>query len=253
MTGDVESRLWDSAYDFRRVVLPILAWWLPQGRFVSVEDAPNHPAVKAVDTVAGIDGWVISEGSTRLQGIASRVQYGTEPYESFTIRARRPSGAVTKLAKRLQALRDRDEHYVVPHYTVQAWVERRRTGRALLVLMVRTQDLFAFVVDHPDKVERRRNPADGTEFLVVWADDLRAAGFDVKQGGTTYDVTIRQRGGQAYSPADLAAAEYEEEEDVDDVNGYWEDEEDDDGYCMYCAVGFSSSGEVCPARGTFRA
>ena len=33
----------------------------------------------------------VSEGPTRLQGVASRIQYGTEPFDSFTIRACRPS------------------------------------------------------------------------------------------------------------------------------------------------------------------
>lgn len=244
-SNDVASRRRDSAYDFDRAVLPYLGQWLPDGRFVSVEDAPSHPAIEIVDTVAGIDGWFISGDATRLQAIASRVQYGTEPYESFTIRASRPSGAVTELAKRLEALQDRDGHLVVPHYTVQAWVERRRTGRALLVLMVLTQDLFEFVARHPDKVEHRRNHADETEFLVVWAADLRAAGYEVHEGGQ-FDITIRQRGGEAWSP--WAPDDEEEDEDAEEVYGYWTDEHD----CMYCGVGLTRSGEVCPACGTFQ-
>jgi len=253
MNDEVESRLWDSAFDFQRAVLPVLRWWLP-GDFISIEDAPSHPAVKVVDVVAGIDGWYITEAGTRLQGIASRVQYGPEPYESFTIRARRPSGAATELEKRVAALRDRDEHAVVPHYTVQAWVERPRTGRALMVLMVRTLDLLQFVLTHPEKIERRLNPADRSEFVVVWAADLREAGIDVKTGGTTYDVTYRLRGGEAWSPTDEAKEDYEAylaEGEDDDVYGYW-DEDDEGAECMYCGVGLVSSGQVCPACGTFR-
>jgi hypothetical protein len=121
----------------------------------------------------------------------------------------------------------------------------------MLVMMVRTQDLFEFVIQQRDRVEHRMNPTDRTEFLVVWAADLRAAGYEVKQGGDTYDVTIRLRGGE-WSPFEA------EEEDLgdgesDEVYGYWADEDEDfEGPCMYCGVGLASSGEVCPACGTFQ-
>jgi hypothetical protein len=101
---------------------------------------------------------IVTEAGTRLKGIASRVQYRAEPYESFTVRSRRPSGAATELVKRLEALRAPDGHSVVPLYTVHAWVERRRAGSALLVLMVQTQDLFEFIERYREKLERRSNP-----------------------------------------------------------------------------------------------
>jgi hypothetical protein len=47
--------LWNSAFDFRRAVVPIIANWLPDGYLLGVEDAPDHPAVRVLDTVAGID------------------------------------------------------------------------------------------------------------------------------------------------------------------------------------------------------
>ena len=71
----------------------------PGALFISVDDAPRHPAVKFVDVVASIDGWYITEGSTRLQGIARRVQYVPEPYESFTIRASPLNAARTSAEK----------------------------------------------------------------------------------------------------------------------------------------------------------
>lgn len=243
---NVASRRWDSAHDFERVVLPYLRLWLPRGHFVSVEDAADHPAIELVDAIAGIDSWFVSGDDARLQGIASRVQYGSEPFESFTIRARRPSGAVTELAKRLEALRDRDGHFVVPHYTVQAWVERRRTGSALLVLMVLTQDLFEFVEQHPDRVEHRSNREDDTEFLVVWAEDLREWGYEVRMG-SRFDVVIRQRGGGQFWTGPEPEEEAYDDGDADEVYGYWTDWDK----CMYCGVGLASSGEVCPACGTF--
>jgi hypothetical protein len=239
--SDVTTRKWESANDFRRAVVPHLERWLPPGGFISIEDAPDHPAIAVVDTVAGVDAWFVSGDGTRLHGIAQRVQYGTEPYASFTIRARLPSGGLTELTKRREALRDRDGHPVVPHFTVQAWVERRRTGRALFVHMVRTADLFAFIEQHPDKVERRPNHEDGTEFVVVWAQDLRGAGYEVLQGGE-FDVTIRLRDGEWWSPFEV-----HDDDDADEIDGYWAERDET---CMYCGVGLVGTGELCPSCGT---
>jgi hypothetical protein len=258
MNDAISAGLWDSAFDFHRVVLPFIRGWLPPGEFVRVEDAPRTRALEVVDQVAGVDAWYVS-GSTRLQGIASRVQWGTKTYESFTIRSWLPTGAPTELAKRLEALRDHGEHLVVPHFTVQAWVDRRRTGRLLMVMMIPTEELFTFVVEHPEKVEHRRN-GDGTEFIVVWAEDLRAAGYAVRQGGE-FDIEIGLRGGRFWSPysvPDEQEADVPDEDEDDgldddggDVFGFWS--EDDHDVCAYCGVGMARSGEVCPACGTFRA
>ncbi len=85
MPADVDANLWDSAFDFTRIVLPVVRRWLPPGLYLTVEGEGEQPALKVVDTVAGIDRWYVS-GDTRLQGIACRVQYGEVPFESFTIK-----------------------------------------------------------------------------------------------------------------------------------------------------------------------
>lgn len=130
------------------------------------------------------------------------------------------------MAKRLDALTRREEHFVVPQFTVQAWVDRRRTGHVLMVLLVRTEELYSFVVEHPEKVDRRRNTSDGTEFVVVWADDLRASGVRV-EAWYELDVAFRLRDGhwwQTPSPEDIEIAEAEaqalEEEDEEEGEGY---------------------------------
>ncbi len=244
MPPEADENLWDSAFDFKRVVLQVVRRWLPPGVFLTVEGEGEQPALKVVDTVAGIDSWYVS-GDTRLQGIACRVQYGEVPFESFTIRSRLPSGAPTELGKRLDALARHDEHFVVPQFTVQAWVERRRTGRPLMVLLVRTQDLFSFVVEHPEKVEHRRNPEDGTEFLVVWADDLRAAGIRV-EAWYQLDMAFRLRDGQWWqtpSPEEMEQAEAEAEatdeaDEEGEVYAWWDE-------CDYP----TAPGDMCPMCG----
>lgn len=173
---DVAENLWDSAFDFKRVVWPAIQVIFP-GAYVVTTEGERGDAAEVVDQVGGIDLWLVRDG-TRLQGIASRLQY-REVWESFTIRARTAAGNISELDKKMAALRDRDEHFVVPNYTVQAYVERRRTGDLLLAIMIKTEDLFSFIEARPDLVQRRKNPADGSEFVVVWADDLRRAGVKV--------------------------------------------------------------------------
>lgn len=157
--------------------MPDIRQWLPKGQVVPVEAHTDVPALAIVDRQAGIDAWLVTDG---VQGIASRVQYGV-PRDSFTIRVSRPMGARTELEKRLAALQDPLSHYVLPHYTVQAYVIRPRTGRLLLALVVETEQLLRFIVENPNLLERRRNPEDGTEFVVVWATDLVDAGVEVRR------------------------------------------------------------------------
>lgn len=206
---EVKASLWEAAFDFRRVVVPMLYEWLPRGDYIPVEGG-DDPALAVIDQVAGIDGWFVS-GSAKLQGIAHRVQYADEPWESFTIRARLPSGGPTELEKRLEALRNAEEHFVVPMYTVQAYVEKKRVGRLLMALMVKTHDLFEFIIENPELVQRRINPEDGTEFLVVWAQDLVKAGYEVRIW-IDDGVTVRLKDGHAYYPSKEELREMEEEE-----------------------------------------
>jgi hypothetical protein len=169
--------LWDSAFDFERAVWPRVSRWLPGTHLVTAETRPDVPALMVLDAIAGVDAWVVTD-DTLVQGLASRVQY-QGAYDSFTIRSRRPSGLPTELDKRLLALRDESQHWVVPHFTVQAYLDHRRIGDLQLVLMVRTESLYFFIEEQPDLVSRRTNPVDGSEFLVVWASDLAEAGYHV--------------------------------------------------------------------------
>lgn len=206
---DATKNLWDAAFDFNRVVAPLLAEWLPPGDYIPVEQDSSR-AGRAVDVVGGVDGWYVTD-ETKLQGIAHRVQYGAA-FSSFTVRSRLPSGNPTELQKRLEALERQEEHFVVPHFTVQAYVDRRRTGRLLMALMVRTADLFRFLLDHLDMAEERTNPEDGAKFLVVWASDLQAAGLEVR---TWLDEELRDhvRGRQATVSSSDEWEEVEEQQE----------------------------------------
>jgi hypothetical protein len=150
------------------------------GELHAVEGATRAEFGHMLDVYAGIDSFRVVRGAG-VQGIASRVQYTQQPFASFTVREKRTAGGETELAKRMRALKDRDGLWVVPAFTVQAYVERPRSGRLLYACCIRTPQLFDFIEQHPELLERRLNPADGTQFVVVWVADLLGVGHDVAQ------------------------------------------------------------------------
>jgi hypothetical protein len=212
----------------------------------------DNPALTALDKYGGIDCLFVTDDG-QLQGIAHRVNWRPEPIENFTVTVSRPSGAPTEFDRRLQTFRRSDEHFVVPHYTVQAFVERRRTGRLLLCMMVDTRDLFEFIVANPDYLDPRRNPYDGSTFIGIWTEDLRRAGVRVFEGGTCFDTTILVPGGGAWVPYviddpfdprdETAYSKYRMAEEEEDDEGPWYDEDDDE--CIE-PIGY---GDFCPRCG----
>lgn len=194
----------DSAYDFSRVVWPVVKPWIDAEDVYPVE-AVGGAAATIVDIFAGIDLWVLDE--TGLRGVASRVQYPQgNPYLSFTIRSRLPSGLPTELDKRLAAMGQPEAGYLFPIFTIQAYVTEPRTGELSYVCMVRTRDLFEFVRQNVKELRVRTNPQDGTEFLVVWVADLLGADYPIWQSPPWAQVEIDQ----------AIEAEYEDAEEGED-------------------------------------
>ena len=173
-----QENLSDSAYDFQRVVWPHISPWLGGGDLEPVESQTPGPFGIYLDIYAGIDFWRIDHNERGVQGIASRVQY-VGPYTSFTVRESLPSGGETELAKRLRALDDMDGRWVLPAFTVQAYLDERRVGDLQYVCMARTADLLRFIRQHHERLRRHENPVDGNEFLVVWVEDLIDQGIRV--------------------------------------------------------------------------
>jgi hypothetical protein len=200
--GSAEQSIGDSSSDFMRLVWPIVGRWAGGSEIFPVEVASEMAFARLLDVQAGIDAWQLVEGQG-VQGIASRIQYGAV-WKSFTVRERRASGGETELAKRLRALKDVDGHWALPAWTVQAYVEEPRVGDLLYVCMTRTPDLYSYVESKLHELERRRNPDDGNEFIVVWANDLQQAGAEVWEweldddqsaGGDVSEVMLQMNAG----------------------------------------------------------
>lgn len=181
MRAVVHRDLTDSSADFKRVVWPAVSGWCGGGHVSLVEVSPDQKMARNFDVLAGIDAWQITGPDGLMRGIASRVQWGT-PWDSFTMRVRRPNGASTEVEKRIKAVLDIEAGWLRPTLTVQAYVsERGGFGRLQHVLMARTADLYRFAIEHQERIERRTNGSDQVEFWVVWAADLVVADIVVKR------------------------------------------------------------------------
>lgn len=177
MRSDVARDLSDSADDFLRVVWPAVKGLLHPGRLEVVEAVAPDQLRRDLDILAGIDAWHMADTNGTMRGIASRVQWG-KSWRTFTIRVRRPNGAMTEFEKRSRALDRPSEGWLFPALTVQAYVAVPRVGRLLGAGIIRTADLYAYARAHPTR--RPRRAGNGGEEFTHWRwDELRDAGYQV--------------------------------------------------------------------------
>lgn len=170
----VADRLSASAHDFERLVWPVIKDALGGGRVVPVETVAEAEFARDLDVLAGIDVWHIAQGDAGIRGIASRIQWGHRNWRTFTVRYSRRSGYATEYHKRCAALNG-GHGFLYPHITVQAYIDKRPDGALLGCGMAYTSDVIA-LADPDNESRRRTNPQDGSTFLVVSYDDLKAAG-----------------------------------------------------------------------------
>lgn len=183
----LQTRLADSAYDFGRVVWPVVQDYCGGGQLVPVESVTDSAFARTLDMTAGIDAWQLHQAG--LRGIASRIQWTLRPYDTFTIRESTPRGGRTELAKRLQAYQQIFDGWLSPAFHIQAYVTERRVGELLSVAAVRTNDLMWLIEDcgaysrqtqclHSPPHWRREWNHDDSTFLVIAWKWLSAHGLD---------------------------------------------------------------------------
>lgn len=181
MRPDVQRDLSDSASAFVSVVWPKIGKWFGGGRLLPVESVTDSEFTSTLDMLAGIDAWHVLD-NVGIRGIASRVQRVAErqiSYSSFTIRSARRSGAETELAKRIRAMQNPEQGWLLPTLTIQAYVSDDQLEYAAAV---RTRDMFEYIIAD-NATDEQRNRFDGNAFKVVWVDDLITAGYTVREYG----------------------------------------------------------------------
>lgn len=112
-----------------------------------------------------------------MRGIACRVQWERD-YRTFTIRISRPSGAETEYQKRLSVLKRRDEGFLYPYWTIQAYLDRPG-GTLLSVAVAKTTELYFWIEQYEKHVRllpRKKATHGGEGFLYVPWDRYRLSG-----------------------------------------------------------------------------
>lgn len=155
-----ETDLSWSAVVFQELVWPALSQQI-HGRVVHVEAISHSDFARDLDQQAGIDAWHILPG-VGVRGIASRVQVCDRPYNTFTVRKSRDSGAKTEYQKRLEAI-ESNKGWLYPALTIQAYVTAKQNGVLLSFGVCQTEALIRYIQAGDVKVRRTSN----AEFYVV--------------------------------------------------------------------------------------
>lgn len=171
----------NSTNDFHRLVAPILRRGMG-GELIPVEGNTDDRLRTLLDTLSGIDAWHMKH-EYGLRGIGSRIQWmpaGSAPYNTFTIRYRRETGAMTEFEKRCQAIRG-DGGWLYPHLTVHAYVREPALGGELLSLgIARTVDVMDYIMKHAPPT-RKVHQDGAAEFYCVDWDRYRDYGYTMKR------------------------------------------------------------------------
>lgn len=196
--ASVAKDLSDSAFDMQRLVWPAMASWCGGGEFYPVESKADISLAQDLDVLAGIDGFQKRYTQGVIRGIASRIQWGDRDWHTFTLRLSRSSGKDTEIKKRLFALAHRDEGYLYPHITVQAYITKRRSGDLLSIAIAHTRELIPWAYKTYSSLgliarrsaynstgvwEKESYDTDGSwaKFLCVDWDKYEEAGYFIKQ------------------------------------------------------------------------
>lgn len=139
---EFHADLTSSADTFLRVVWPAIAEEIGGGKIIPIESIADRGMATILDQRSGIDAWHLGNGS-RIRGIASRVQWGNKPWNTFTVRYARDSRATTEYEKRKRDI-ESSCGWLYPHLTIQAYVAGSRddSGELISAAVVKTEALI---------------------------------------------------------------------------------------------------------------
>jgi hypothetical protein len=168
----VKADMKKSSRLFLDIVWPAIHSKCGGGEIIPVETLEDSALAEQMDMLAGIDVWQTKSGEG-CRGIASRVQSGANavdragrPWNTFTIRRRRSSGATTEWEKRVEAIQT--GRWLYPYLTVQAYVY---DDKLLSAAVARTRDLFRAAMDLEERgqleVRTAREGSRWAEFAFV--------------------------------------------------------------------------------------
>lgn len=157
-----------------------------KGNLVSIE-LQDETIAKMFDMYSGIDALHITPDN-QMRGVALRCQWrnskwkASYPFNTFTIRYSRSTGAKTEYEKRMEAIYG-GMGYLYPYLTIQAYFDDKSNPQEILSFaIVRTEDMYRVVsnnIDNPRIVQKRTVGEDGNIFLAINFSTLEDTGCKI--------------------------------------------------------------------------
>lgn len=159
---------------------PVISELLHGGELLAVEGS-DDAVCKMLDLTCGTDYFQVYGDKGLVWGIASRMQeIDTErfpkPFNTFTVRKARASGAKTEYEKRQDAIKCGG---VFPYLTMQGYVDKQTKGLMSLGI-AKTTDLMEFVErGYASERHTGRDQIGQATFYVAAWDKMRQTGYKV--------------------------------------------------------------------------
>lgn len=176
----------DMRYSLQQVekAKPIIKQLLNGGDIKTVEGSDNEICLM-LDQTCGTDYFQVygeSDGQKNglVWGIGSRFQktwHNCQPFNTFTIRKSRASGAKTEFEKREYAMKHSG---IYPHLTMHGYYDAT-TGEILSLAIARTKDIWDCINKGYAKEQRTAYDQIGqaTFYFIEWA-EFKKHGYDIK-------------------------------------------------------------------------
>ena len=176
---DIQSDMKKSIRAFKKFTVHALKAHFGDDAQIHSYENSNDPVERELDLSHGIDG-VVVDGAGYHHFYASRVQFGA-PYNTFTVRGFRPSGAATEIDKLRQVGTPKPECHV------QTYVDFG--GRGAVVGIAETVELYQWITRN--KPTLITNRSDGTKFYAVEFSAVACRVFYVNDSGSVTNITAK--------------------------------------------------------------
>lgn len=149
-----------------------------EGEIIDVENQ-NNDACRHLDLLCGIDYIVYFKDMSLSNGLAWRAQEEDRllgPYNSFTIRKERESGAMTEYEKRKLSI---ERNALYPYYTAQAFYSCH-TKELKTLAIARTKDIIDCISKglYTDRTTGK-NEIGQAKFYAVWWKVMKNNGYKI--------------------------------------------------------------------------
>lgn len=158
---------------------PIIKQLLNGGEIKAVEGDDNEICLM-LDQTCGTDYFQVYDASGLVWGVGSRfqkVRHNSKPFNTFTIRKSRESGAKTEFEKREYAM----EHGgIYPYLTMHGYYDEE-TSEILSLAIARTKDIWDFIKQgHAKERHTGDNQIGQATFYFIGWDDFKNHGYNIK-------------------------------------------------------------------------